>query len=65
MRNSIKNYQYKLDLGEGADCQDAYQEYLFQYGYEDNNERWVAFTLAWNRLETVQALMEKGGHTLQ
>jgi len=64
-KTMVTPYQYKLDLGEGEDCQEAYQEYLFQYGYEDTNERWVSFGLAWNRVETVKAMIEKTGHPLQ
>lgn len=63
--NVVTPYQYKLDLGEGEECQEAYQEYLFQFGYEDNNERWVAFTVAWKEFNKLVAMAERMGHTLQ
>ena len=65
MLYNIKNYQYKLDLGEGEGCHKAYEDYLSHHHIEDNNERWVAFTLAWNKFETVKAMIEKTGHPLQ
>jgi hypothetical protein len=61
----VTPYQYKLDLGEGEGCEEAYQEYLFQYGYEDTNERWVSFVKAWGTFQTVQAMIEKTGHPIQ
>ena len=64
MRN-VKHYQYKLDLGEGAECHEAYLEYLFQYELEDDNERWVMFTVAWNQFKGIVALEEREGHTIQ
>lgn len=64
-KNMVTPYQYKLDLGEGEDCQEAYQEYLHQYGYEDNNERWVTFTKAWGTFQALQAMIEKTGHSIQ
>jgi hypothetical protein len=65
MLYDVKNYQYKLDLGEGEGCHQAYEDYLAHHRLEDNNERWVAFTLAWNKFETVKAMIEKTGHPLQ
>ena len=61
----VTPYQFKLDLGEGADCHDAYQEYLQYFNYEDNNERWVAFTVAWNQFNKIVAMSERNGQTLQ
>jgi hypothetical protein len=64
-KTMVTPYQYKLDLGEGEACQEAYQEYLFQYGYEDNNERWVSFTKAWKEFNKIVAMTESKGHTIQ
>jgi hypothetical protein len=58
-------YQYKLDFGEGAECHEAYQEYLKQYELEDDNERWVMFTVAWNQFKGFVALEEREGYTIQ
>lgn len=63
--NVVTPYQYKLDLGEGKECHEAYQEYLHYFGYEDNNERWVAFTVAWKEFNKIIALAESKGQTLQ
>jgi hypothetical protein len=63
--NRATPYQYKLDLGEGSQCHEAYEEYLLWGGYEDTNDRWVHFTEAWKRFECLQALMERQGQIIQ
>ena len=69
MRQTTTPYQYKLDLGEGPECQDAYQEYLSYHHFEDSNERWAMFVKTWNlfyeQARTAQAMREKDGATLQ
>ena len=44
-----RQYQLKLDLGEGANCHEAYEEYLDYYKLEDTNERWVSFCSAFEK----------------
>ena len=61
----ITPYQFKLDLGEGPRCHKAYEEYLQHYELEDNPERWVFFVQMWTDLETLEALVESAGSTLQ
>lgn len=63
--NMVTPYQFKLDFGEGPECQEVYQEFLHYYDYEDTNERWVAFAKAWETFQTLQAMVEKSGHPLQ
>jgi len=60
-----KQYQLKLDLGEGANCHEAYEEYLDYYRLEDNPERWALFCAAFKRFEEVSAMVEKAGATVQ
>jgi hypothetical protein len=60
-----EQYQLKLDLGEGANCHEAYEEYLEYYRLEDNTERWLLFCAAFKRFNEVAAMAEKAGATLQ
>ena len=60
-----EHYQLKLDLGEGANCHEAYEEYLEYYRLEDNPERWALFCAAFKRFEEVSAMVEKAGATVQ
>ena len=60
-----KQYQLKLDLGEGASCHEAYEEYLDYYKLEDNTERWALFCAAFKRFNEVSAMIEKVGATVQ
>jgi hypothetical protein len=60
-----RQYQLKLDLGEGANCHEAYEEYLDYYRLEDNPERWALFCAAFKRFEEVSAMVEKAGATVQ
>jgi hypothetical protein len=60
-----EQYQLKLDLGEGANCHEAYEEYLNYYRLEDNPERWALFCAAFKRFEEVTAMVEKSGATVQ
>ena len=64
-KQKITPYQHKLDLGEGPECHEAYQEYLSWSGYEDTGDRWVMFTQVWKEFEKFQGMMEKVGHPLQ
>lgn len=59
------SYQYKLDLGEGEGCQEAYQDFLKANHLEDNNENWVMFTECWQHIMELEAMIEKRGKTLQ
>lgn len=63
--NMVTPYQFKLDFGEGPECQETYQEYLHWSGYEDTNERWVMFLTVWEDFEKLNAMMERIGHPLQ
>lgn len=65
MRQTVTPYQYKLDLGEGAECQEAYQEYLTYHHLEDNNDRWAMFLKTWAQIQAVQAMLDKAGATIQ
>jgi hypothetical protein len=60
-----EQYQLKLDLGEGANCHEAYEEYLEYYRLEDNTERWLLFCAAFKRFNEAAAMAEKVGATLQ
>jgi hypothetical protein len=62
-----KQYQLKLDLGEGAECHEAYEEYLHAYGREDSVQTWVSFCKAWEIFNQVRAVQERDGtgQTLQ
>jgi hypothetical protein len=60
-----RQYQLKLDLGEGQGCHEAYEEYLDYYKLEDNNERWVSFCAAFTQFEGAVAMAEKARATVQ
>ena len=60
-----RQYQLKLDLGEGANCHEAYEEYLDYYKLEDTNERWVSFCSAFEKFEAITAMTEKAKATIQ
>lgn len=59
------SYQLKLDLGEGKECHEAYEDFLKVNDLEDNNENWVMFTECWKFVLGMEAMAEKRGKTLQ
>lgn len=60
-------YQFKLDLGEGPECHEVYQEFLHAYDKEDTVEAWVDFCESWTVFMQVRALEERDstGQVLQ
>ena len=61
----MEGYQLKLDLGEGAECHEAYEEYLEWSKLEDTNEAWVVFSKAYEYYYIAKTIAEKEQGTLQ
>lgn len=59
------SYQLKLDLGEGQECHEAYEEFLKANNLEDTNKNWVMFIECWEHIMQMEAMAEKRGKTLQ
>lgn len=61
----MKNYQLKLDFGEGQDCHRLYEEFLQETGIEDTPEQWGMFVRCYELMEGMRLVEERRKHTLQ
>ena len=61
----MKNYQLKLDFGEGEKCHRAYEIFLQAYDKEDTPEEWAIFVECWRSVEIISAYAESIGETKQ
>lgn len=61
----MKNYQLKLDFGEGERCHKAYEVFLQAFEKEDTPEEWAIFVECWKAVEMAGAILESERATKQ
>lgn len=47
----MKNYQMRLDFGEGQECHSLYEYWLEVTGEKDDSRNWEEFKMIYNELK--------------